>query len=156
MSDDFEDEESGNGFGIELYVESNAEELINMPMEQLNNTWLFQLLFQAACNAAQSGAYYNAVNTYGVVSSEFWDIDLDDRYMTENESVGVLIGIEHENRPSSMTFENDKILMVSVTAIKPEELNAIVANGRAYRDQLAKMLQDQNRFNVIDLNRETL
>ncbi|MNW66211.1 hypothetical protein D3C74_446580 [compost metagenome] len=55
-----------------------------------------------------------------------------------------------------MTFENDKILMVSVTAIKPEELNEIVVNGRAYRDQLAKMLQDQNRFNVIDLDRETL
>ncbi|MBA9084190.1 hypothetical protein FHR92_000644 [Fontibacillus solani] len=156
LSDDFEDEDSGNGFGIELYVESNDEKLINMPMEQLNNTWLFQLLFQAACNAAQSGAYYNAIHTYGVVSSEFWDIDIDDRYMTENESVGVLVGIEHENRPSSMTFENDKILMVSVTAIKPEELNEIVVNGRAYRDQLAKMLQDQNRFNVIDLDRETL
>ncbi|MNN24047.1 hypothetical protein D3C81_1374610 [compost metagenome] len=156
LSDDFEDEETGNGFGIELYVESNAEELINMPMEQLNSTWLFQLLFQAACNAAQSGAYYNAINTYGVVSSEFWDVEIDDRYMTENESVGVLIGIEHENRPSSITFENDKIIMASVTAIKPEELNEIVANGKACRDQFAKMLQDQKRFNVIDLNRETM
>lgn len=156
LSDDFEDEETGNGLGIELYVESNDVELINMPMEQLNKTWLFQLLFQAACNAVQSGAYYNAVNTYGVVSSEFWDIDIDDCYMTESESVGVLIGIEHENRSSSMTFENDKILMASVTAIKPEELNEIVANGRAYRDQFAKMLQDQKRFNIIDLDRETL
>ncbi|MNN99681.1 hypothetical protein D3C81_2193930 [compost metagenome] len=76
--------------------------------------------------------------------------------MTENESVGVLIGIEHENRPSSMTFENDKIMMVSVTAIKPEELNEIVANGKVCRDKFAKMLQDQKRFNVIDLDRETL
>lgn len=156
LSDDFADEESGNGFGIELYVESNDKELINMPTEQLNKTWLFQLLFQAACNAAQSGAYYNAIHTYGVVSSEFWDVDMDPRYMTDNESVGVLIGIEHENRPSSMSFENDKIIVASVTAIKPEELKEIVANGKACRDQFAKLLQDQKRFNVIDLDRETL
>ncbi|MNI85308.1 hypothetical protein D3C73_1422880 [compost metagenome] len=76
--------------------------------------------------------------------------------MTENESVGVLIGIEHENRSSAMIFENDKIIMASVTAIRPEELNEIVANGRACRDQFAKLLQDQKRFNVIDLNREAL
>lgn len=154
LSDDFKDEKDENGFGIELFAETNDEKIITFGLAELGKSWLFQLVFQAAANAANSGAYYNAINQHKYVSSEFWDIDINKKFISDSDGVGVILGIERKSTPSTIIFENREILVVSITPLINSELNYIIENGKAGREALVEKLKENNFYNVIDLQRK--
>ncbi|MDX1960677.1 MAG: hypothetical protein SFU98_19045 [Leptospiraceae bacterium] len=129
---------------------------MNKSDTELGDTWLFQILFQAAGNAVKSRAYYDAINQYKYVSSEFGNININDNYKTINDGVGVLLGIERKNSPSSLNFDNQKIFMISITALMNIEFEMMMENGKEGRENVVRKLKEKNLNNVIDLHREKI
>jgi len=153
LSDDFRNNpEPNDGLGIELYVETDAPEIVNMPIDQLKSSWFFQLLKQAVLNALESNAYQNAAFKYKTFSSEFYDVNVPKNFLNEQNRVGVLIGMESEKVPSKLSYENSEILMLSVTLLNLEDLNHIVQNGSVGREEITKKLIASGKKNLSRMN----
>lgn len=157
LSDEFSESESAdNGFEIELYVELNDPEYMKMSLQELGNTWVFQLLHQAALNAAYSGNYKQLAEDHDVFSTEFYDVELSDKYLTSEETVGVLIGMESKKVPSKVELFASEVLMLSVTLLKLDELEYIVENGGEGRREIVERLKQAGINSISSMNRKSV
>lgn len=157
LSDEFNNAvEPNNGFGVELYVELNDPDYMKMTLEELKDTWAFQLLYQASLNAAHTGAFRNTVIKYGEFSTEFYDVNVPNNYINNEERVGVLIGIEGKKVPLIMKLNITDIPVLSVTLLTFDELSYIIQNGGNGRSEIVKRLHQASVHNISSINRKSV
>lgn len=152
LSDEFSDSEGPDyGFEIELYIELPAATYRDIPVESLQSTWAFQLLNQAAMNAAHTGAYRQTADQYGVFSTEFYEVDAPEGYLSGEARVGALIGMKSAHVPA--VLGDTGVRMLSVTLLQLKELEYLVQNGGKGRRDLVEMMERAGVGNVSSLDR---
>ena len=128
------------GFECEVYLESS--DLAGAGFNALAGSWQFRLLQSFAQNVAYFGGINSAIDRYGVVSMELPAPEATPaRWVTDRDSVGALINIEVDDRPSRCELEEGvEIRIVALTLILPDETDYIVAGGADARRDLAQRL----------------
>jgi hypothetical protein len=153
LSDPFADGGQGNGFGMELFVETGdiQPDHAGKPGEisKLSQSWAFELVSHVAGTVAGAGGITAQLDQYGVLSMELPGVSqshaigkqLPAHYVTADDSLGVLIGVPVEGFPSVIEdMPLSPVRMVPVTVITAAELEALRAGGAAARRALAEEL----------------
>jgi len=155
LSDEFtESEDEDHGFEIELYVELPLEEFRDIPIGSFGTTWAFQLVNQAAMNAANSGAYRNMAEDYDVFSTEFYEVEVPDHYINQEQRVGVLIGMKSKHVPEMLGDKDVRVL--ALTLIQLPELEYLIANGGQGRRDLVEKLEAAGTGNISSTTRSSV
>jgi Suppressor of fused protein (SUFU). len=156
LSDESRDSaEPNNGLNVELYVELNDPEYLKMTLQELKNTWAFQLLYQAALNAADTGAFKPTADKYGVFSMELYDVDAPDDFRSDEARVGVLIGVPSTKVPAQIELSAAKVSVLSVTLLTLNELKYLVKNGAKGRMEIVEKLKQRGIHNVSSIKRRS-
>lgn len=170
MSDPFEIlEGEGNGFGMELFLETS-----DIPAEMagksedpgpIMESWAFVLLKQTAITVADSGGCVPALEKFGVLSLEFpgirssWPVSeqLPDRFITDDDCIGALIGAPDPDFPARIDdMPLSPVRIVPVVAITAAELEYVRQGGGPARRELAARLAASPSGHRADLNRPSL
>jgi len=155
LSDEFsESEDPDHGFEIELYVELPLDEFREIPIGSFATTWAFQLVNQAAMNAANSGAYRNMADDYNVFSTELYNVEVPDHYINQEQRVGVLIGMASKHVPEMLVDRDVRVL--SLTIIQLRELEYLIANGGQGRRDLVAKLEASGNGNISSTSRKSV
>jgi hypothetical protein len=137
LSDPFDDvEEPNQGFSLECYLESD-DPALRKNIAELDQTWQFQLLYEVAQNFAHHGGVKELLERHGVLSMEFSYLDVPEPFSNEEGRVGVLLGLESEQIPTSIIGPASDIRLVSIKILTSQELQYILQNGAAVRKKFA-------------------
>lgn len=164
LSDPFEDGRKGNGFGMELFVET-ADILpahAGRPgdISRLSESWAFELVSHVAGTVARVGGISAQLDQYGVLSMELPGVSqshaigkqVPARYVTADDSLGVLIGMPVEGFSAAVEgMPLSPVRMVPVTIITAAELEALRTGGADARRALAEELARQGRHHRSSL-----
>lgn len=150
LSDPFENDHGGNGFGMEVYLEiagatqATQEEIMHSP-------W-FQLVAAAAQNIAAHGDIGPLLEHMGLLSMEVpLGQELAPGWASAAQHQGVLIGMGHATRPART---EGGIRMAALTPLRPDE-TAWVATSTEARDEMAKHLSGSTGL-VFDADRPAI
>jgi hypothetical protein len=170
MSDPFEDpEKKGNGFEMELFLETNDIELADHPTDEdygkVRGSWAFELLMETGKLVAGNGGIVPMLDKFGVISTEFPGVSqshaikdqVPERFVTEDGSVGILIG---EPAPDFDAVIADtplsKVRAVPIVLLTADELTYIRNGGEAARKEVEAKLQALPSGFRSDLNRPSV
>lgn len=157
MSDPFRDNSGpATGFGAEVYLESPA--LVGADFSAIRGSWELSALQNFAANVADIGGITGHLEQYGVVSMELPEPEgMPSHCVTPHGTVGILIGLEAPGRPTTVEVApGERIAMIPVTLITPEETGFIVEGGAAARKELAQRLAATGVGVVSDINRPSV
>ncbi|MGH3727573.1 MAG: hypothetical protein ACRDTU_02345 [Micromonosporaceae bacterium] len=151
------DEEDGatvNGLGIEAYAVTTE------PVDDVRNTWLFDLVWQTSQNIASFGAEFTEIaQQWPLVSLELYDVSIpethEDRYFNE-ERVGVLLGLGDDAPPATVAGPLSEIRLLNVKLLTLHELEYVAEHGYPGRQKLAKRLAVQGDPLVSTLDRPSV
>jgi hypothetical protein len=170
MSDPFEDtEKKGNGFEMELFLETNDIKLADHPTDEdyakVRDSWAFELLSETGKLVAGNGGLVPMLDKFGVISTEFPGVSqshaikdqVPARFVTEDGSIGILIG---QPAPDFDAVIPDtplsKVRAVPIVLLTAEELNFIRNGGEAARKEVAAKLSALPSGFRSDLNRPSV
>ncbi len=164
LSDPFADGRQGNGFGMELFVETGdiQPDHAGQPgdISKLSQSWAFELVSHVAGTVASAGGVTAQLDQYGVLSMELPGVSqshvigkqLPAHYVTEDDSLGILIGVPVEGFPAVIEdMPLSPVRMVPVTIITAAELEALRAGGAAARRALAEELAKRGTYHRSSL-----
>lgn len=153
LSDPFDVEDWGSsGFGLEIMAESKV------PITgEIIDSWLFKLVYAVSQEAACAANMANYISEYGVITREFnvKDSGLEE-LAGDNPTVGVIIGIEHPERPKTLDFPGGKVILATVQLLTPEELIYVIEERAEGRDILHRSFKESGHFHFVDLERRSL
>jgi hypothetical protein len=156
LSDPFDDmEEPNQGFGLECYLESD-DPTLRKSIADLKQTWQFQLVYEVAQNFAHHGGVKELLEQYGVLSMEFSLINVPEPFRDEEGRVGVLLGLESNQIPTSIIGPASDIRLVSIKILTSQELQYISQHGAAGRKKLAQLFREQGSHHLSTLNRNSV
>ncbi|MFC7441553.1 hypothetical protein [Laceyella putida] len=156
LSDPFDDvEEPNQGFSLECYLESD-DPTLRKSIADLDQTWQFQLVYEVAQNFAQHGGVKELLELYGVLSMEFSFIDVPEPFSDEEGRVGVLLGLESDQIPTSFMGPASDIRWVSIKVLTSQELHYILQHGADGRKKLAELFREQGTHHLSTLNRKSV
>jgi hypothetical protein len=134
LSDPFSDEADANsGFGVEVLAES-ADPL----PEQLQRSWLFDLVYQVSQQCAAHGGVGDLITELGLISLELPMSEVLRPVATINNTAGVLLGVPAPGMPSQFALPGGSARVVTAKLLWPSELQYAASNGKAAREDLAK------------------
>jgi hypothetical protein len=134
LSDPFSDEPELNaGFGIEVLAETADP----MP-EQLQASWLFDLVYQVSQQCAAHGGVRDLIEKLGLLSLELPMSEVLKPVATSNNRAGVLLGLAAPGVLSEFALPGGSVRVVTAKLLWPSELNYAVAKGKVGREDLAK------------------
>lgn len=142
---DVSPKQPGAGFGCEVYIES--AELVGAQFEDLRSSWMFKAIENFAQNVAAMQGISDHLREYGVASMELPadGTDVPARLVTENDTVGALIGMPAAGRAAQVTTADGPIDIVPLTIIGTDELEVVVGQEQAGRDQVVAGRQQDGR-----------
>lgn len=128
------------GFGCEVYLES--PELVDADMDAIRASWQFAAIENFAQNVAHFGGINALLDKYGMISMELPAPDnMPEDWVTKRGSVGVLINMEVEGRPSRCQLEEGvEIRIISITTLLPDEVAHAIDGKSEAREDLARRL----------------
>ncbi|KDD71835.1 hypothetical protein H632_c4319p0 [Helicosporidium sp. ATCC 50920] len=155
LSDPFDDFHDGggnvNGFSLEFYVETPAEE-IGSTVTEIRRSWQFQLLHTVGQLAAGHGSIRSIIDEMGLLSTEAEGVTdavpAHARALLVNSAgrVGALLGLQDprlglgEGVPETVTgMPLTDVKLVNVKLISLAELRLITERGAAGRRKLAEL-----------------
>jgi len=157
MSDPFDPPAigAGNGFGMELFIEtaSIATEHAGTAgdITAMSRSWAFELLKHLAGEVADAGGITERLQRHGPLSMELPGVShshaigsqLPARFVTADDSIGILLGVQVVGFPTQIKdMPLSPVEMVPVTLITAQELEEIRAGGATARRALvAKLIQ---------------
>jgi len=100
--------DSGNGFGVEFYVESPG------PLADVNNSWQFDLVYQVSQMAADRGNLRSALTKHGYLTSEVYDVRVPNAFHNAEGRTGVFIGLRSQAVPFEATLSLETIDILNV------------------------------------------
>lgn len=156
LSDPFDDmEEPNQGFSLECYLESD-DPALRKNIADLKKTWQFQLVYEVAQNFANHGGVKALLEEYGTLSMEFSHIDVPEPFRDEEGRVGILLGLESEQIPTSITGPAGDIRLVSIKILTSQELQYILEKGAVGRKRLAQLFREQGSHHLSSLDRNSV
>lgn len=156
LSDPYDDMEANtsnapyNGFGLEVYVK--AEPITG----QVNTTWEFQLLYQAAQLIANHGNVVGLLHEMTYITTEFYDVDVPEEFVNAEGRVGAILGLPDENIPATVQLTLEPVKMVNVKLLTLAELNHVTTYGEEGRMKLAELLIQQGNATLSSLKRPSV
>lgn len=154
LADPFDElEADGNGFGMELFLETAdlPPALRGAPgdMGRIAETWAMALLVHLARQVAQAGGVTDKLDRMGVLSSESGGVSnspalsgqVPSRFITEDDSVGVLIGRPQPDFPDRIDdMPLSPVRITPIVLLTADELEAVRSGGAAKRTEIADKL----------------
>lgn len=169
MSDPYMDDDGENGFGMEVFIETAdiPAELSGAPgdVASLKHSWAFELLEHAAGLVASNGGFRDRLDSVGSISSECSGVSgshsvgaqVPARFVTGDDSVGLLLGGPEPDFPSLVTDTPMRsVRLVPLVVLTAAELEFVRAGGPEARRELANRLAARPRGHLSDLKRESV
>ena len=170
MSDPFEDPDNkANGFGLELFIETNDLKLADQPAdpdyETVRKSWAFELLMETGKLVADNGGLLPMLDKFGVISTEFPGVSqshaikdqVPARFVTNEDTIGILIGEPPPDFGTDIAGTPlSKVRAVPIVLLTAEELNYIRKGGEAARKEIAEKLGGLPHGFRSDLNRPSV
>jgi hypothetical protein len=149
LSDPYEEStEDYNGLGLEVYVET-------YPLEgYVQNTWQFQLVYQAAQLMAEQGNVISLLEELTYITTEFYNVDAP--FKTDRGTVGAILGLPSGKFDDTVALSLESVKMVNVKLLTLEELNYVIENGEEGRTKLAELLIKQGGATISTLDRPSV
>ncbi|GAB4821718.1 hypothetical protein N2152v2_008764 [Parachlorella kessleri] len=162
LSDPFDDIHEGdgnvNGFGLEFFIETPADE-IGTSLSEIKRSWQFQLLYTVSQLAAGHGGIRSIIDDMHLLSTEAEGVNT---YIPEEQRkahvnrdgrVGALLGLT-DTRLGAAHYVADKIdgmpltdvRLVNIKLISLPELKLITDRGAEGRRKLAELFNDDYRL----------
>lgn len=134
LSDPFSDEPEPNaGFGIEVLAETTD------PMARhLQNSWLFDLVYQVSQECAAHGGVRDLIDEFGSVSLELPISDVLQPVATSNNRAGVLLGLPAPGVQHEFALPGGSVRVVTAKLLWPSELEYAASKGKGGREELAR------------------
>lgn len=153
LSDPFDGtEEPNSGFSVEIMAEA-PEKLTG----DISKTWLFQLVYAVSQQAAHSGQFKEYLDRYGVITMELYASDCGlESIQNESGMVGVMLGVEHPERPKTVLFPGGEIALVTVKILTSEELEYVALHRAEGRTKLHNLFKESGSFHFCEVNRKSL
>lgn len=123
------------GLGLEFFAVTKDDLEGSLPQ-----TWMMQLVHQAAMNAASQGAFRPVIERHGVISMELYGVPVPDDWAHEGR-VGVLLNVPDGGGagvPPTMDLPQGPALAVNVKLLTPSELAYAVRHGERGREELVR------------------
>jgi len=159
LSDPFTDaaehEVNFSGFSSEVFIESS--ELVGATFDDIKKSWQFEAVEIWSRNVANYGGINANLEKYPVMSIELPIHSLPEDWKNENGNVGFLVNCKMSNR--EYEFSNSplsSIKLISLTAIKPDELKFVIEGGQKGRDTLAEVLTKKGLTDMNHSERQTV
>lgn len=155
LSDPFDDpkneeEESYNGFGLELYVETPGN------LDPVMGSWQFDLIYQISQFAAQVGNLQPMLRQMKFLTSELYNVEVPPEWKNEEERVGIMIGVPSDSIPGSVELSLEKIDIVNVKLLTIRELEYILEKGEAGRNEVAELFKQEKNPTHSSLDRKSV
>ncbi|KRE39111.1 hypothetical protein ASG73_01800 [Janibacter sp. Soil728] len=134
---------------IELYVE--GRELMAGPAGE--GRWLTAALEEAAGALAGAGASLGeALQNHEVLSVELSGQGAPADWLADGR-LGALVGVELPGRPGDFEVDGDRVRMLTLTPLRPAELELVRSEGAAGRRRVADALAGQGWYSYADSTR---
>jgi hypothetical protein len=149
LSDPYEEGDNDyNGLGMEVYVETR-------PIEgSVQNTWQFQLVYQAAQLMAEQGNVISLLEELTYITTEFYDVDVP--FKTQRGTVGAILGLPSTSFNNEVTLSLESVKMVNIKLLTLAELDYILQNGDEGRVKVAELLIAQGDATLSTLERPSV
>lgn len=149
LSDPYEEGDNDyNGLGMEVYVETT-------PIEgSVQNTWQFQLVYQAAQLMAEQGNVISLLEELTYITTEFYDVDVP--FKTERGTVGAILGLPSTRFNNEVTLSLEAVKMVNIKLLTLAELDYILQHGDEGRVKVAELLIKQGDATLSTLERPSV
>ena len=132
LSDPFIDrDELSPGFGLELAIETNE------PLPEARRSWQLRLLREVTDEVAE----HENVRTWlhrGLMSMEVSGDAMPETLVTKEGRVAVLLGLASSTLPRRFPTPSGDVLLVTIKALLPAELDFLLAQGRGGPGELAR------------------
>jgi hypothetical protein len=152
LSDPYSDDaEPGPGLGLEVLAETSD----SMP-EQLQGSWLFNLVYQVSQQCAAHGGVRELIDELGLVSLELPMSEGLQPVATSNNRAGVLLGVPSPDMPMEFTLPGGSVRILTAKLLWPAELDYVAAEGEAARDDLAQRFAADGTHHRSSLLREAV
>ncbi len=152
LSDPFSDEpETNAGFGIEVLAETTDP----MP-EQLQVSWLFDLVYQVSQQCAAHGGVRDLIDEFGLVSLELPMSEVFQPVATSNNSAGVLLGLPAPGVQPEFALPGGSVRVVTAKLLWPSELEYAVSKGKGGREELAKRFAADRTHHRSSMSRKAV
>ncbi len=150
LSDPFEGEVQGQGFEVEVVLESAD------PIESMLDSWQFQILRNLSLNIAAEGNFREAFEVANfTVSYELQDINVPSNFKIEGR-VGVLLGMTSCFLPEVMRLPSGNARLIIAKLLTKSELKYIQKHGADGRAKIKQLLFDQGFDGISFLDRESV
>jgi len=156
LSDPFDDLSEGedgkayNGFGLELYVRAPGD------LAAVNESWEFDLLYQAAQLAADQGNFWAVLKKLRYMTAELYHVGVPREFQNPEGCAGALLGLPSDTIPAETALSLETISIVNVKLLTLRELEYAVQTGKGGREKLADLIINQGNPTYSDLNRKSV
>ncbi|PID53734.1 MAG: hypothetical protein CSA58_04840 [Micrococcales bacterium] len=123
------------GAGCEIYLET--ADLLKTGHQGIMDSWQFRALENMAGNIALAGDIKGPLRRYGVLSTEL-SVEAPSQLLSDNGTLGALIGMPVPNRPRGFRTTIGDVDMIAMTVITAAELAEIVDGGASARESVAR------------------
>jgi hypothetical protein len=156
LSDPFADKAKPTiGYGLEILAESSDPMPETLP--EIQQTWLFDLVFAVSQEAAHIGDLRQRLDKDGVISYQLplinWLSDTLDDFATPDNTIGVLLGMTPPDYADTFIAPSGSIKVVTVKLLCPSELQSVTQGQKAARDQLMNKFIADGSHHVNSLSR---
>lgn len=132
LSDPFIDrDELSPGFGLELAIETGE------PLPEVRRSWQLRLLREVADEVAEHESVRKLLHR-GLMSMEVSGDAMPETLVTKEGRVAVLLGLESSTLPRRFPTPAGDVLLVTLKALLPAELDFLLAQGRGGTGELAR------------------
>ncbi|MBY0456129.1 MAG: hypothetical protein K2V38_02200 [Gemmataceae bacterium] len=147
LADPFDGDEPNVGFGIEIVGATDD------PIEgSVQNDWLFWLVYDVAQQAAAHGGFRELIDELGLLSMELPNRHGPSELATPNNRIGVLMGVTPPGFATEWAFPAGVVKPITVKALFPSELEAVVAEGG--RERLRDLFVADGTYHLSSVNRK--
>ena len=138
-------EENSDGFGLELYVETDEQ------ITDLIHSYQFNLVYQMALQVANSSKVREMLDNYGVITSELYDINVPAEFKNSDGRVGVMLGLTSNDIPEFLS----ETKIVNIKLLTLAELEYVIQNGAQGRDALRNLFAEDSKT-ISNLSRKSV
>jgi len=134
--------------GLELYTETFEKDPAN--------GWAREFVRQVSLNACPPNSITPTLDKYGIFSMEVYDVPVPSTFISKDERIGLLVGMNSSIVPDKLSINNSGIQYVSLTLLTLAELEYITVNGTSGRTEVINRLKEKGYNAVSDITRKSV
>jgi hypothetical protein len=146
------DNQAYNGIGCEFYIECDEK----IDFEDIKNSWQFSVLYQAAQLGAGNPNIAGIFDEYGYVSTELYNCDIPQEFISEEERCGVLLNLPSKRIEKRLQLSLENIRMINVKLLTLDELKYINEKQIEGRNEVAERILNQEKPSISFLERKSV